>query len=162
MTGISETGIDLVRRMSDDFHSELQPFPLELQVKVFHAQVDLAVTNGLLLVLHDRGSTGEILKVLDDFKDQTPRGIAHGFSGTIDEARQYRQRGFLISINKRNLPAINSVVEALTLDDVVLETDSNEPAQLIEVCKAVALLKKVSKGEVAEATTKNVRKLLEL
>ncbi|MBE3573809.1 MAG: TatD family hydrolase [Moorella humiferrea] len=161
VTAISETGIDLVRRLADDFRTELQPLPLEVQVEAFRAQVRLAVNNGLFLVLHDRGSTKEILKVLDDFKDRTPRGIVHGFSGTIDEARQYRQRGFLISINKRNLPAINPVLKTLTLDEIVLETDSSEPAQVIEVCEAVALLKKVTRDEVAEATTANIKKLLE-
>jgi TatD DNase family protein len=160
VAAISETGIDMVHRRSDDLRSELPPLPLEVQAKAFQSQVKLAVANNLLLILHDRNSTGEILRALDTFQDQMPKGIAHGFNGTIDEARQYRQRGFLISINKRNLPAINPVVEALTLDDIVLETDSHEPAQVIEVCQAVALLKKVSVGEIEAATTENVMKLL--
>lgn len=161
VTAISETGLDLVRRMSDDFRTELQPLPLEVQVKAFRAQVRLAVNSNLFLVLHDRGSSKEILKVVDDFAERTPRGIVHGFSGTVDEASQYRKRGFLISINKRNLPAINLVLETLTLNEIVLETDSNEPAQVVDVCEAVALLKKVTKGEVAEATTENLKKLLD-
>lgn len=160
VTAISETGIDPVRRMADDFRTELQPLPLEMQVKAFRTQVRLAVNNDLFLVLHDRSSTREILNVLDDFKDRIPRGIVHGFSGTVDEARQYRQRGFLISINKRNLPAINPVLEALTIDEIVLETDSNKPAQVVEVCEAVALFKNLTKDEVAETTTANLIKLL--
>jgi hypothetical protein len=32
----------------------------------------------------------------------------------------------------------------------VLETDSNEPAQVVQACEAVALLKKVTSDEVAE------------
>ena len=157
---ISETGIDQVRRMGDDFRTELQPLSLDLQVEVFRAQVRLAVNNGLFLVLHDRGSTKEILGALDEFKASIPRGIVHGFSGTVEEARQYRDRGFLISINRRNLPAINPVLATLGLDDMVLETDSNEPAQIVETCEAVAQLKKVTGHEVAGITTLNVRKLL--
>ncbi|EGW39464.1 tatD related DNase family protein [Desulfosporosinus sp. OT] len=160
VTAISETGIDLVRRMADDFRTELQPLPLEVQIKAFRAQVRLAVNSNIFLVLHDRGSTREILEVFDNYKDRTLRGIVHGFSGTVDEAREYRQKGFLISINKRNFPAINPVLETLTLNEIVLETDSNEPAQVVDVCEAVALLKKVTKSEVAEVTTANVNKLL--
>lgn len=160
VTAISETGIDLVRRMANDFRTELQPFPLEVQVKAFRAQVRLAVNNNLFLVFHDRGSTREILEVFDEFEDRTLRGIVHGFSGTVDEAREYRQKGFLISINKRNLPTINPVLETLNLNEIVLETDSKEPAQVVDVCEAVALLKKVTKSEVAEVTTANVKKLL--
>ncbi len=160
VTAISETGIDLVRRMGDNFLTELQPLPLEVQVKAFHAQVRLAVNSNLFLVLHDRGSTREIFKVFEDFEDRTLRGIVHGFSGTVDEAREYRQQGFLISINKRYLPAINPVLETLTLNEIVLETDSNEPARVVDVCEAVALLKKETKNKVAEVTTANVKKLL--
>ena len=158
--GISETGIDQTRRMADDFRTELPPLPLELQMEAFHAQVDLAVNNDLFLVLHDRASTRDILAVLDAFKDPKPRGIVHGFCGTVDEARQYRDRGFFISVNKRNLPSINPVLDSLTLDEIVLETDSNEPAQVKEVGQAVALLKKVSINAIAAATTANVEKLL--
>ena len=51
-------------------------------------------------------------------------------------------------------------METLTLNEIVLETDSNEPANVMEVCEAVALLKKVNKREVEEATTANLQKLL--
>jgi TatD DNase family protein len=72
ITAISETGIDRIRRMGDDFCTELRPLPLEVQIEVFYAQLRLAVNYGLFLVLHDRGSTEEILRVLDDFKDRAP------------------------------------------------------------------------------------------
>lgn len=160
VTAISETGIDLIRRLAEDFHTELQPLPLDVQIKAFRAQVRLCVDNGLFLVLHDRGATQEIIRVLDEFKDPAPRGIVHGFSGTVDEAREYLQKGFLISINKRNLPAINPVLAALTLDQMVLETDSSEPAQVVEVCAAVARFKNKTGEEVAQATTANLKRLL--
>jgi|GEM_PF-4948663 len=160
ITAISETGIDRVRRMGDDFRTELPPLPLELQMAVFRAQVGLAVTNGLFLVLHDRASTADIVAVLDAFKDSGPRGIVHGFCGSLDEALQYRDRGFLISVNRRNLPAINPVLEALALDGVVLETDSGEPAQVNEAAQALASLKKVSLNAVAQITTANLERLL--
>ena len=160
ITAISETGIDRIRRMDDDLCTELQPLPLEVQIEAFYAQLRLAVNYGLFLVLHDRGSTEEILRVLDDFKDRAPRGVVHGFSGTVDDARRYRDKGFLISINKRNLPGINPALETLALDEIVLETDSNEPAQVVQACEAVALLKKVTCDEVAEKTTANIKKLL--
>ncbi|MDF9408730.1 TatD family hydrolase [Pelotomaculum isophthalicicum JI] len=161
VTAISETGIDTVRCMSDDFRTELAPLPLEVQIKAFRAQVRLAINNDLFLVLHDRGATSEILNVFDDFAERPPRGIVHGFSGTIDEALMYRQRGFLIAINKRDLPAINSIVETLTLNEIALETDSNEPGNVVDVCEAVALLKKVTRGEVEEATTANLKNLID-
>ena len=85
IAAVSETGIDRVRRMGDDFRSELQPFPLEVQIEAFYLQVRLAVNYGLLLVLHDRGATEEILKVIDSFKEPAPWGVIHGFSGTIDD-----------------------------------------------------------------------------
>ncbi|KLU61756.1 Tat-linked quality control protein TatD [Peptococcaceae bacterium CEB3] len=161
VTAISETGIDVMRRRSDDFRTELAPLPLEVQLEAFRAQVGLAVNRNLFLIVHDRGASKEILKVFDQFMDHPPRGIIHGFLGSVDEARQYRQRGFLISINKRNLPAVNPVLETLTLNEIVLETDSNEPAHVADTCDMVASLKGVTKAEVAEATTENLKKLLE-
>ncbi|KLU63323.1 Tat-linked quality control protein TatD [Peptococcaceae bacterium CEB3] len=161
VTAISETGVDVMRRRSDDFRTELEPLPLEVQLEAFRAQVGLAVNRNLFLVVHDRGASKEILKVFDDFRDHSPRGIIHGFLGSVDEARQYRQRGFLISINKRNIPAINPVLETLALNEIVLETDSNEPARVGDVCETVASLKRVTKAEVVEATTENLKKLLE-
>jgi len=160
ITAVSETGIDRVRRMAEDFRTELPLVPLAVQIEAFRGQVRLAVHYGLILVLHDRGSTQEILRVIDEFKDPAPRGIVHGFSGTADEALQYRSRGFLISVHKRNLPTINPTLEVLTLDGLVLETDSNDPAGVVQTAEALALVKGVTMDEVAERTTANVHRLL--
>ncbi|KLU63486.1 putative deoxyribonuclease YcfH [Peptococcaceae bacterium CEB3] len=160
VTVMSETGIDVMRRRSDDFRTELEPLPLEVQLKAFRAQVRVAVKNNLFLVLHDRGASKEIMKVFEEFKEYPLRGIIHGFLGSVAEARQYRDKGFLISVNKRNLPAINPVLETLTLNEIVLETDSSEPAQVADTCDMVASLKRVTKAKVAEATTENLKKLL--
>lgn len=158
----------------------------DLQKKRFEEQLDLAVKVNMPLILHSRdagkGSTG---RVHDDMvailKNNFPSkfGVAHSFTGTINDAKKYLDLGFYLGFNGIITFArqYDEVVKYIPLEKILLETDApyltplsrrssseggrtrNEPAYVIEVAKKIAELKNSSVDEVIEKTTKNCQNL---
>ena len=154
-----------------------------VQKKVFEKFLCLAVKNDKPVIIHSRdagqGSVGVVHKdLLAILKNNLPpkRGVAHSFTGTIDEARQYLELGFYISFNGIITFArqYDDLVKFVPLDRILLETDApylapepyrgqrNEPAYIIEVAKKVAELKNESYDKVLKQTSMNCRQLFQI
>ncbi len=103
-------------------------------------------------------------------------GILHCFSGTVEQALQAIDMGFLLGIGgvatyKKN--SLAEVVKSVPLESLVLETDApylspapyrgkrNESSYLPIVAQKVADLKSVSLLTVADVTSCNARRWLE-
>lgn len=98
----------------------------QLQTDYFAAQLDLAILFDKPVLLHIRKSHGDVLKTLKQhhFKQG---GIAHAFSGGVEEAKAFVKLGFKIGVTGQitnpNAKRLHDVVRSVVVEDLVLETD---------------------------------------
>ena len=159
---IGEIGIDL----------HWDKTTLSIQQQAFRTQIGWAKHSGLPIVIHCREAFDEIFDILSELKDDKLRGIFHCFSGTLEQAEKVIQLGFYLGIGgvlTYKNSGLDKVVQDISLDHLVLETDSpyltpvpfrgkpNESSYLIYIAQKLADLKQVSLEEIAEVTTYNSR-----
>jgi TatD DNase family protein len=165
--GIGEIGIDLYW---DKTH-------IKEQCIAFAAQLDLSLKYKLPVIIHARESFGEILEILEDYRNKGVTGIFHAFTGTSEIAKQVTGMGFKLGIGgiltykKSTLP---EVVHETDLNYLVLETDApyltpvpfrgkrNESSYIPYIAEVVKQIKNITLDEVAEITTKTVLSLFSL
>lgn len=170
---VGEVGLDYYRTTDREKQKN--------QKGVFEKFIDMAYQYKKPLVIHGRdGQTGsqgrahgDILEILNAGKNILYGGVAHSFTGTIDEARKYLDLGFYIGFNGIITFArqYDEVVRYVPLDRILLETDApyltpephrgqrNEPLYVKEVAQKVAELKKEPLDKVVEQTTESCKKL---
>lgn len=158
---VGEIGIDLYW---DKSH-------LAEQEMAFRKQIGWAKERGLPIVIHCRDAFEEILKIMDEENDDSLRGIFHCFTGTIEQAQHIiAYKGFKLGIGGvvtfKN-SGLDKVVEQLSMQDLVLETDApylapvpyrgkrNEAVYLIEVASKLSALFGLSMEEIAHISTAN-------
>ena len=132
---LGEIGLDYYRDLS----------PRDVQRGAFRKQLRLALDTGMPIIIHDRDSGGETLKILEEegaFSDErraafppnpetgTPdaRVLLHCFSGSAEQAIEYIRLGCTISIAgpvtyKNNKKTVR-VAEDIPLAHMLIETDS--------------------------------------
>ncbi len=137
------------------------------QQNFFIEQLNLAKNYNLPVLLHVRKSHADVIKILKNQKF-TLGGIAHSFSGGIQEAKQFVKLGFKIGITgqvtnpnaKKLRKTMLELVKSMGLDSIVIETDCpdmtplachashqyrNVPANLIFVFNELSQLLNIDK-----------------
>ncbi|MBJ8452796.1 TatD family hydrolase [Acinetobacter bereziniae] len=103
-----------------------QPEIMDKQKAFFSAQIELAQQFDLPILLHIRKSHADVLTMLKQHQFQNG-GIAHAFSGGVEEAKALIKLGFKIGvtgqITQPNAKKLNAVVQAVGAEHLVLETD---------------------------------------
>lgn len=156
------------------------PVVYQAQQHLFHAQLELAQQFGLPVMLHIRRAHADSLKILKQHKFQQG-GIAHAFSGGIEEAKALIKMGFKIGVTGQvtdpNAKKLRQVVSMLGADHLVLETDCpdmtplccrlpheqrtrNTPANLPHVLDGLAELLQMEKPALAHKLWHNTRQCL--
>lgn len=144
-----------------------------LQLAVFREQLALASRLERPVVLHNLKATSDLTAELKRQRFAAG-GIAHAFSGSLEEAQLLIRCGLLIGIGTLVLnPHARKAREAATklpLEYLVLETDSpfmpppgeesNTPTNVARVADVVAALRGISRETVAAATEANIGRLL--
>ena len=139
------------------------------QYQAFREQVRLARELGLPIVFHSRDAHDEVLRVLREERGYEVGGVMHYFQG-----RNAIDLGFHISLARPllRLPHLQQAAARLPLEHVVLETDAapqpfkakrsnwTEPRHLRTVVEKLAQLQGRPVGEVEEATTRNIKRLI--
>ena len=166
---IGETGLD--------YHYE--NFSKTLQELSFRAHIEAARTAQLPLLIHNRDSDADMLRILSDEMGKGAfKGVLHCFTGTEDMARAALGMGFMLSaagvITFPNAGALCDVFKTVPLDRLLVETDSpflapvphrgktNEPAFVVEVAKELARIKGITLAEMERALLDNSRKFFGL
>ena len=166
---IGEVGLDFY--WSREFEQE--------QLEAFEQQVRWSVEFQLPLMIHCRKAQNEMVSILKRYKNDLPGGVFHCFTGNELEAKELLQFerfvlgiGGVLTFKKSHLPEVLPAV--VPLDRIVLETDApymapvpmrgqrNEPAFVAHVLRKLAEAYGVSEEEVAEKTTKNCKKVLNI
>jgi TatD DNase family protein len=160
-----------------DYHYDFSP--REIQHVVFRRQLALAREAKLPIVIHCREAWPDCINILEsDWRSSGLGGIFHCFSGTLAEARQGLDMGFMISFaGNATYPKsqnLRDVAHQLPLDSVLIETDSpylapqshrgrrNEPAYVAEVAQTLATVRNLAVGDLAAATAANFRRFFKL
>lgn len=158
VVAIGEVGLD------DTAPAELLP----AQTTFFGACLKLAAELDLALALHVVGAHQRAQQLL--ISGGPVRAVVHYFQGDFRLAQAYLDLGCSISVGKPvtrpDRVALREAVRGIPLDRLLCETDtyplpgrSTEPRDVVEVCRAVAEVRRVEFETVAEATTANYLRL---
>lgn len=144
------------------------------QKEAFRKQINWALELNLPIVIHSRDSMQDCIDIVKENQNGTLRGIFHCFGGTVDEAKQIMDLGFLMGIGGVLTYKKSGLAEVLTsipLEYLVLETDApyltpvpfrgkrNEPSYLKYVVAKMAEAMNIPVEEIAAQTTSNAQKL---
>lgn len=148
------------------------------QEMAFRAQVKWAKELRLPIAIHAREAFDEIFAVLDDLNDERLTGVFHCFTGTKEQANKaLGYGGFKLGIGgvvTYKKADLGASIQHVSLDDLVLETDSpylapvpfrgkrNESSYLLHVAEKLADIFGVAIKEVEERTTKAAVDLFKL
>lgn len=182
VVAIGEIGLDYYRTPEKDKQ--------ENQKKVFADFLGLAIKYNKPVIIHSRdaakGSTGrvhdEILRIIGNWKLEIGNfapwrgGVAHSFTGSVDDAKKYLDLGFYLGFNGilTFTHQYDEVIRYVPIENILLETDApflapepyrgkrNEPAYVTGVAKKIAELKNLEAEQVTTITTENCLKLFNL
>lgn len=146
--------------------------PKGTQWRALSAQLELANELGLPVIVHNRESDVDVVRVLAEGAWGGPRpGVLHSFSTTYDVAKQVLDMGYYLGftgpVTYKKADGLRDVAGRVPLDRILVETDApflapqkyrgkrNEPAYVRLVAERLAALHKVSYGVMAEQTTAN-------
>ena len=158
-----------------DYHWDVEP--REVQQKWFIRQLDLARKVGLPVNIHSRDASEDTFRIIKEHASDLT-GIIHCFSGSKELAAEYVKLGYYIGVGGvvtfKNGKKLKSVVEAIPLTSIVLETDCpylapepnrgkrNESAYIQYVAEEIARLKGISVEEVLIQTEINAKQVYKL
>lgn len=176
VVAIGECGLDYFREDERKAKPE--------QKALFAAQIELAHTLDLPLMLHIRPEPGkmdayeEAIQILQEARNtwETMRGTAHFFVGTKEIAEQFINLGFHISFSGviTIFPEYEQVVKSVPIDRILPETDApfaapvvyrgkrNEPIYVGEIVKKIAELKGLSESETQIQLLHNAQHLFRI
>jgi TatD DNase family protein len=162
--GIGEVGIDLF--WDKTFQKQ--------QEEAFKIQLGWASEKQLPVVIHVRNSHNETMKILRDSGLTGLTGIFHCFTGSLDEAKEITEMGFLLGIGGVSTfknSTLGQVLPQIDPKRIVLETDApylapvpfrgkrNEPSFLIYTATKVSEIYSMNLDELAHLTTENSKRL---
>lgn len=146
-----------------------------VQEEVFRTQLDLALKLDLPVIVHNREATGNILRILSDYKGRGLRGVFHAFTGSYETFAQLQRYGdWYVGIGgvlTFRKASIAQTIKEIPIDRILLETDSpyltpapyrgqrNESALIPVIAQKLADIREMNLEKVASHTTANAEKL---
>lgn len=144
----------------------------EIQKKWFRRQLELAKKYKMPVVIHSRDAAKDTFDIL---KEYDVRGVIHCYSYSKEMAREFIKLGYVLGIGGvitfKNAVKLREVVEDISFDDYVIETDCpylapvpnrgkrNSSLNLFYIIDKISEIKAVSKDYVIEKSFENARKL---
>ena len=160
--GIGEFGYDALLSKRDGVG-------MDRQKVVARHQLALAIRMKLPVVLHVVRAHGVAIEDLEGLGELPAGGMVHAYTGSVEMVTRYVRLGLYLSIGPAILrPQARRVREAAKVipdEALLVETDapdqhpptctSGEPAQLIEVVRALAQLRGQEEAHIARVTYQN-------
>ena len=161
IVAIGETGLDYFRSDGD----------LDWQRERFRQHIAAAQQCGKPLIIHNRESTEDCLKILAEQGAQAVGGVMHCFVENWEIAKRAMDLNFFISfsgiVTFKSAQELKDVAKRMPKDRILIETDSpylapvphrgkpNYPAYVRHVAEYIAELRGESLDDFAEQTTDN-------
>lgn len=147
--------------------------PREFQQQVFRAQLELALTLGLPVIIHDREAHGDTLAIVKEYP--ALRGVFHCYSGSAEMARELLAMGWYLGfdgpVTYKNARKTVEVAQITPLDRMVIETDSpylspvpmrgkrNDSRNVVYIAEKLAEIRGISPEQIAAQTLANGKRL---
>jgi TatD DNase family protein len=162
-----------------DYYWEKNEEARERQRDIFRAQIKLALSLDLPLMIHCRNAYEDTLTILKEFSKDAGaklRGNVHFFAGDIETAQEFLKLGFTMSFTGviTFTSDYDNVIRHIPIDSILAETDCpyvtpvpnrgkrNEPLFVEYVVARLALIKGVSAEKMAEITLANTSRVFDL
>jgi TatD DNase family protein len=161
----------------DKYHDDVE---LAVQIAAFEAQLDLARSVHLPVLVHNREADEEMGNVLVKWfsnKADKDAGILHAFSSSLDFARDAVAMGFSLGfggpVTYKSAESKRQVLREINHERVVIETDApflspqpkrgkrNEPAFTVFIAEEIARIWTTTIDEVMELTTQNAARIFQ-
>jgi TatD DNase family protein len=153
--------------------------PREVQQQVFRRQLGQARAAKLPIVIHCRDAWADCLEMIEqDWRSSGLGGILHCFTGTLEDAKRGLDMGFMVSfagnVTYKKMQNLRDVAKEIPLERLLTETDSpflppegrrgkrNEPANVVEVARALGNVRDLPGEEIAAVTAANFRRFFRL
>ena len=169
---IGECGLDYYSFDQGKFRKDLNPETKNKQKEVFKAQLEFAQKIKLPVIIHNRESHDDLLRIIKDFKG---KGVIHCFSGDKKFLKEVLGLGFYIgfdgNITFKNAQDLQEIVKATPIDRILIETDCpfltpepfrglrNEPKNVKITAEFIAELKQLSFSKLIPILNKNTKNL---
>ncbi len=150
-----------------DYHYE--GYDGKVQEDCFRRQIALARELELPIVVHDRDSKGNAIRILKE--EGVTNGVMHCFSGSSETAKELVNMGFMVSftgvLTFKNARRAVEACRAVPLDRLMIETDCpymapephrgerNHSGYVCYVADKMAEIKGISREELERITTEN-------
>ena len=170
VVAIGEMGLDFFK--ADD---------REVQKEAFIAQLKIAQSLDLPVIIHCRDAADEMAELLTAFFETNGpvKGVMHCWTGNPEETQRFLDLGFFVSfsgiVTFKNATEVKASAQMVPSDRLLVETDCpflspvpkrkekrNQPAFVRHVAEHVAVLRGVSLLELAKQTTCNAQTLFQL
>ena len=169
VVALGETGLDFYKASN-----------LDQQKAVFTAQLHLAKSLDLPVIIHCRNAAQPMAELLRDFWEQHGplSGVMHCWGGTPEETQWFLDLDFYISfsgtVTFKNAAQIQASACMVPHDRILIETDCpflaprpkrgkrNEPAYVYHTAQHIAQLRNVKLDTLASQTTANACNLFRL
>lgn len=168
VVAVGETGLDY-HWMED---------PKEVQFEAFRRQIKLAKEYNLPVTIHNRESTKDVYRILEEEGLPQAGAIMHSFGVSTRWLKRFVNLGTMISLSGvvtfKNAPEVREIAQAVPLDRLLIETDApylspepnrgkrNEPSYVRFVAQEIAQVRGMSVEEVAKITTDNANRFFKL
>lgn len=152
--------------------------PVDMQHYYFEYFIKMAHRNNMPIVIHNRNSDADLLKILQKNKEYVTKGVMHCYSSSVEMVKDFLDLNLHISfagpLTFLNAKRPKEAVKAVPLDRLLVETDApyltphpfrgkpNEPAYVRYVAEEMARVLNMSFEDVAKLTTKNAKELFNL
>lgn len=146
----------------------------EKQKYAFRRQLELAEKHNIPVIVHNRDAIQDTFDIMSEYNI---KGVIHCFSGSVEMAKEFIKKGFLISVGGiitfKNAKNIIEVIKNIDLSYILLETDSpyltpepfrkeqNEPMYIPIIASKIADILNVSIEDVSSKTTDNAKRLFD-
>ncbi len=174
---VGEIGLDFRAKFLGE-NQNLISQEQEKQISLFEMQLELAETAKKPIVLHIVQAHEEALRILDVWGVPTALGYVHSFNGSWDKAKDFLDRGLLISVGgpllRLNNERLRQTVKNISLEKLLIETDCpdqpgpkyqgelNPLISLFDVAEEVGRIKGVAHEEVLDNSRENLKRLFHL
>lgn len=145
----------------------------DAQREYFLGQLAIAKAARLPVIVHARRAVDEVIACLR--KVGGPGGVIHSFPGSLEQARQLHQLGFLLGfggpVTWERARRLREVAASIPLGQLLLETDApdqppasrrgqrNDPTTLLEVAATIAALRGMDRDALLAAVDANARRV---